>query len=106
MNLHNSDAQMRATRRTRILIQVGIVVILAVPFILSFTTHAPYQNILLDAVNILLGLFLMTGGIFHTTLFADAIGVRSARTRSRNFYIIFGCIFFALGVIGLVNTLR
>jgi len=98
------DSHKRSSRRTRTITQTIILVIIAVPFVFSFSAPQAYQFWFLNAGIFIIGVLLVSGGVFFETPFADAIGIQTRR--SRRFYIITGIIFIIVAVIDVLINLK
>lgn len=98
------DSQKRTSRRTRTITQTIILVIIAVPFVFSVEAPQPYHSWFLNAGIFIIGVLLVSGGIFFETPFAEAIGIQTQR--SRRFYIILGIIFIVVAVADVLINVR
>jgi predicted nucleic acid-binding Zn ribbon protein len=100
----NTDAQQRASRKTRTIVQTIILIILVVPFILAFSEPQRYQFLFFNAGLLIIGLLLLSGGLLYRTIFADAIGI--VTSRSRRFYIILGLAFIVVAIVVTLLNLK
>ena len=98
------DTQKRTSRRTRTITQTIMLVVIAIPFVLSFSAPEQYQFWFLNAGIFIIGILLTAGGVFFDSTFAEAIGIQTKR--SRRFYITTGIIFIALAVTVVLLNLR
>lgn len=104
VNMQNSNSQKRTSRRTRTVIQTSALVVLAVPFILSFSVPQLYQFWLLNADIMMIGLLLLGGGLMYQSTFADAIGIVTSGTR--RFYTILGIVFIVVAIASVLLNLK
>jgi predicted nucleic acid-binding Zn ribbon protein len=98
------DSHKHTSRRTRTITQTIILVIIAVPFVFSFSAPQPYHFWFLNAGIFIIGILLVSGGVFFETPFSEAIGIQTQR--SRRFYIITGIIFIIVAVTSVLINLR
>jgi len=102
--MQDTNSQKRASRRTRTITQTIIIIVIAVPFVLSFSAPQRYQFLFLNAGILVIGLLLLGGGLLYHSTFADAIGIIASR--SRWFYIILGLIFIVVAITVVLFNLR
>jgi hypothetical protein len=98
------DEQKRTSRRVRTTTQTIILIVIAIPFVLSFSAPQQLQFWFLNAGIFIMGILLTAGGVFFDTPFAEAIGIQT--NRSRRFYTTTGIIFIAVAVTVILFHLR
>jgi hypothetical protein len=98
------NSQKRTSRRTRTVTQTLVLVVLAVPFILSFSAPQQYQFWFMNAGILIIGLLLLGGGLMYQSTFADALGI--VTSRSRRFYIILGIVFIVVAITAVLLNLK
>ena len=98
------NTQKRTSRRMRTITQAIVLIVIAAPFILSFSAPSKYQFWFLNAGIIIIGVLLTIGGLMYNTPLADAIGI--VTSRSRRFYLILGIIFIVVAAADIFINLR
>jgi hypothetical protein len=98
------DSQKRTSRRTRTITQTIVLVVIAIPFLLSFSAPSRYQFWFLNAGIFVIGVLLTIGGLMYNTPLADAIGI--VTSRSRRFYLILGIVFIVIAIAAILLNLR
>jgi predicted nucleic acid-binding Zn ribbon protein len=100
----NMDKQRATSRRARTMTQTIVLVVIAIPFILSFSVPQQYEFWFLNAGIFIIGALLISGGIFFESPYAEAIGIQTKR--SRRFYITTGIIFIFVAIGTVLLDLR
>lgn len=98
------NKQKTTTRRTRTIAQTIVLIVIAIPFILSFSAPQQYQFWFLNAGLLIIGILLVSGGIFFGSAYASAIGIQT--NRSRRFYLITGIVFIIVAITTVLLNLR
>lgn len=98
------DTRKRTPPRVRTITQTIILVVIAIPFVLSFSAPQQVQFWFLNAGIVIIGILLIAGGFFFDTPFSEAIGIQT--NRSRRFYTTTGIIFIAVAATVILFHLR